>query len=143
MTGKTICIIDCKIRNIFFLFVDAAAAEVFVHGCCSSLNLTAHHLTSSNPPPLVTTSIYRAEIMSQTIQNGDIKTRWRLNRITISGTDDFRTGAVPKLILPDFGNFFNHLASNVESMGGTIMEQSNFKLFFWEINFEKLTPNLS
>ena len=56
-------------------FTDAAAAEVFVHGCCSSLNRTSHHLQSSNPPPLVTTSIYRAEIMSQTIQNGDIKTR--------------------------------------------------------------------
>ena len=58
------------------IFPDAAAAEVFVHGCCSSLNRTSHHLTSSAPPPLVTTSIYRAEIMSQTIQNGDIKTRY-------------------------------------------------------------------
>jgi len=38
---------------MFILEVDAAAAEVFVHGCCSSLNKTTHHLISATPPPLV------------------------------------------------------------------------------------------
>jgi len=33
--------------------LDAAAAEVFVHGCCSSLNKTTHHLSTDTPPPLV------------------------------------------------------------------------------------------
>ncbi|XP_040571697.1 uncharacterized protein [Lepeophtheirus salmonis] len=53
----------------------AATAKVFVRGCCSSLNATYHHLPSSHPPPLVTSTVFRAEILSQTVMNGNIKSR--------------------------------------------------------------------
>jgi hypothetical protein len=62
--------------NALPIFIaDAAAAEVLIRGCCSKLNHTKHHLASAEPPPLVTTMNFRAEIMSQTVQNGQVKTR--------------------------------------------------------------------
>ena len=54
----------------------AAAAEVTVHGCCSSLNETApHHLgvTGSQPPDMITARSYRARIYSQTMQNEAVR----------------------------------------------------------------------
>ena len=57
---------------------DSAAAEVLVRGCCSKLNQTKHHLVSSSPPPLVLTEAFKAEVLSQTIQNGPVKTRYGL-----------------------------------------------------------------
>ena len=54
----------------------AAAAEVTVHGCCSSLNETApHHLgvTGSQPPDMITSMSYRARIFSQTMQNEAVR----------------------------------------------------------------------
>ena len=54
---------------------DAATAEVFLHGCCSSLDKTPHHLGDSSPPTLVTRSNFKAEIMTQTMRNQNVKTR--------------------------------------------------------------------
>ena len=55
---------------------DSAAAEVFLHGCCSSLNKTRfHHLPSVKPPPLVLSQSFKAEILSQTVQEGHIQSR--------------------------------------------------------------------
>ena len=55
---------------------DSAAAEVFLHGCCSSLNKTSfHHLPSVKPPPLVLSRSFKAEILSQTVQEGHIQSR--------------------------------------------------------------------
>ena len=53
-----------------------AAAEVTVHGCCSSLNETApHHLgvIGSQPPDIITAMSYRARIFSQTMQNEAVR----------------------------------------------------------------------
>ena len=61
-----------------------AAAEVTVHGCCSSLNKTApHHLgvTGSIPPDIIRAMTYRARIFSQTHQNGNV--RLSLSRILL------------------------------------------------------------
>jgi hypothetical protein len=57
------------------IFMWIAAAEVNVHGCCSSLNATAPHhlgLTGSKPPDIITAMTYRARIFSQTLQNGAV-----------------------------------------------------------------------
>jgi hypothetical protein len=49
---------------------------VFLHGCCSSLNKTKfHHLPSVKPPPLVLSRSFKAEILSQTVQEGHIQSR--------------------------------------------------------------------
>ena len=63
--------------SIYMILINfAAAAEVTVHGCCSSLNETApHHLgvTGSQPPDMITARTYRARIYSQTMQNEAVR----------------------------------------------------------------------
>ena len=64
---------------LYLIFTNfTAAAEVTVHGCCSSLNETApHHLgvTGSQPPDMITARSYRARIFSQTMQNEAVR-KW-------------------------------------------------------------------
>ena len=59
----------------FFTHKSTIFITVLVRGCCSKLNKTKHHLASSQPPPLVLDSKFRAEILSQTVQSEFVKTR--------------------------------------------------------------------
>ena len=63
------------IYGVLDIILQTAAAEVNVHGCCSSLKATAPHhlgLTASIPPDIVTAMTYRARISSQTMQNRNV-----------------------------------------------------------------------
>ncbi|TRY74088.1 hypothetical protein TCAL_01588 [Tigriopus californicus] len=74
--GDDLCCFSLREYMYIDFWGHSAAAEVFLHGCCSALNDTRHHhLKTASPPPLATSTQFRAEILSQTMQDDHIQTR--------------------------------------------------------------------